>query len=171
MGAKNPLRPVYRDLDWGEAPPPGYTWIQRKFDGHWVSVDMDGVNCMVKSRSGRVLSLVRVSNTGPHRTIIGELIVGTHEASEAGEHYGQIVVFDIYDDNGLEVPYSERLAEAECVALSSGYGRFSGGIMVAPQTLAAAMAEAEAENWEGLIFRSPDAPYFAPIYRMVRRGR
>lgn len=169
MGAKNPLRPVYRDLDWGEPPPPGHTWIQRKFDGHWVSVDMGGTDCTVKSRGGRVL-LVQKAASASSCTILGEMLVGTPESARS-ELYGKIIVFDLFDESET-LSYRDRLAEAESICETSGFSRlFPGALWALPQDLKGAMETASRQGWEGLIFRNPDATYFDPIYRMIRRGQ
>ena len=168
MGANNPLRPVYRDLDWGEAPPPEYTVIQRKLDGHWAEVRVGRNQVSVMSRSGRLQTTHDVRTRGISCTLIGEHMVGTPE-SVTSDQRGQIVVFDVFAPRDAAT-YTDRMEMAEWIVKRLRFGRLTTGWQDCG-SLREAMASASRYDWEGLIFRNPDAPYFDPIYRMVRRGR
>jgi len=63
--------------------------------------------------------------------------------------------------------YADRIEIYESALMDMG-PRFM-AVHQAFGNLAENMKQAQDEDWEGLIFRNPDAPYFAPIYRMVRR--
>jgi len=168
MGAQNALRPVYLDLEWSEAPPPEYTVIQRKYDGRWVEVRCGYPGVAMLSRPGRVIVDAQASTcAGP--PLIGEYIFGTGEAKRS-RHKGNVVMFDAY--TGGRETYTERRVSLKrrCDEL----WKVPNLPVLIPvedvdTDLAGAMDRAESQGWEGLIFRDPDAPYFAPIYRMIRR--
>ena len=137
--------------------------IQQKFDGMFVSVHVSARTCEIKTRTGKVLHSLKLSNFHKSTVFVGEWMRGTQRSQKWN---GEIVVHDVQSVNGWDCssrPYLQRLEELKGVQLPVELNEFLNGnakaAVLFPETWNrgfknALWANVESGEWEGLILRS-----------------